>query len=230
MIIPKRFWGNKMLYLLCSITIHAMKSSALIVTIIALNAQFLWAQTLEDWNIRPGSKLHYKINGATPFVVELQEIGDKVRFVWYKSGVRGFEITFSPEAVENASQQLNHIYGMTGMPPQKYDQATSIFFSRKLFSEIKSGREVTYYPYREGMNTPEKIKMVSDTTWMAKKIVQKDEKSKKYYRNLDMDFLMLPAYVCRLSNGNRVVVLESDKFPLILGMTLDFDIRLEGIE
>lgn len=188
------------------------------------------AQSLEDWNIRPGTKLHYKINNTTPFVVELQEIGDKVRFVWYKNGVRGFEITFSPEAVESATQQLNHIYGMMGMPPQKYDKATSVFFSRRLFKDLIAGREVTYYPYQEGPEKPEKIKMVSDTTWMARKIVQKDEKTKKYYRNLDVDFLMLPAYVCRLSNGNRVVVLDSEKFPLILAMKLDFEIRLEGIE
>ncbi|MCS6979675.1 MAG: hypothetical protein N2050_06560 [Flavobacteriales bacterium] len=188
------------------------------------------AQSLEDFNLRPGAKLHFKINNSTNFLVELLELGDQVRFVWYKNGVRGFDITFTPEAVQNAVQQLNHIYGMVGMPPQKYDQATSVFFSRKLFKDLLSRNDITFYPYPEGLEKPEKIRLVSDTTWMTKKIQVKDEKTRKYYRNLDVDYLMLPAYVCRLSNGNRWVVLDAEKFPLILYMKLDFEIRLEGIE
>lgn len=176
------------------------------------------AQSPESmFSLKEGMKLHYKINDQEDLKIILNKLSDVVNFTWYKGDVKGFDITLTANAMKTAEAQLNHIFAMTGMPPQKYEHATSVFISRQMFDELEKGEVFTCYPYADGYHIPVNIAKLEDDTYQVKNISSGET-------------IELPMIVVKGENEEIFHILNDANFPLILHQYLDFKISLVGIE
>jgi hypothetical protein len=173
----------------------------------------------ENWEPKEKMKLHYKINGSDDFVIKIMKLGDAIIYVWYKNGSRGFLVNLTENAMNNSFFQLNYIYGKTGMPPQKHDNATSIFCSRAMFNTLINEGDVTFYPYDSEEN-PKDFPVQ----------LNKDEKVKFKISDNKENIIEIDAVSATTESGESLIILNNPRFPLILKMELDFEIELVKFE
>jgi hypothetical protein len=185
--------------------------------VLILASSFIKAQG-SDFTLKNNMVLHYEINGSIDFKVKLLELGDQVRYAWYRDDVKGFEVTLTADAMENAFMQLNYIYGMLGMPPQKYSNATSVFFSRKLLEALKNGEKPIIFPHQDGEENPVEVEVWDNPGT----IIVEDRTSGQS--------IQIPYMVVLGENDEIFYILEDSRFPLILWQILDFSIILVAIE
>ncbi|MCK6604831.1 MAG: hypothetical protein L6Q59_08050 [Ignavibacteriaceae bacterium] len=164
--------------------------------------------------LKTGMKLMYSLNESTAFDVQLETLSDAVEYVWFKNGMRGFKVTLTSEAMETSKTQLNYIFGMVGMPPQKFSNTTSIFCSRINLMELVNNNETEIRLY--GPDT-DPVKLVSEGI------------QKRTYKTADGE-AEWDVVAARGENGEYMEVLFDGMFPLITKLQLDFTIELKNIE
>lgn len=197
-----------------------MKKIHLMLFSLALFYFEIKAQAPASFELKEGMKLHYLIENNFLFTVELHQLADEVVFTWYDDGEKGAQITLTENAMNNVYDQLNYIYGVVGLSPQTYNTATSIFCSRKLYSELKLKGKAVYFPY--------------ESTWDGEKtpvtLVKKGEEMKMTVNIENGGTATLPFYHFVSEEKETISVLDNERYPLIIEMALDFHIKLNSIE
>jgi len=166
--------------------------------------------------LKSGTKLNYTIDYIDPMSFELREISDKIHYSWYKGDKKGGEIIISNEALKNSLNQYNYIYRpQSSNEPLILTDGTSVFCSQKMFNELKKRKKVTFYPYTGKASTPVEL------------FLKGQKKVNVKYKDT---IIALDCIACESPTGERLVILNNSKYPLIVHMILNFKIHLKHIE
>ncbi len=194
-----------------------MKKSVFILSVFILAGIFIISCNPKNdspnaWH-RSGSTLTYHLNDgsrAYDFIVSDLLLSEEISFSWKMTEPINStgKVKITNNAMENANKTVNYFADGSS---QTMDNETTIWISRKILKTCKA-KEVT------------EIDLDGEIDSLTYKGNEK-YKVKVDGKEQELDVLLLEGL-----NGNKLWVLDDDKYPLLIKMELQFTIELLSVE
>lgn len=175
----------------------------------------LYAQKKDKANawMKSGSVLTYHLLNVTKeydFIMSELVLEEDISFKWVMTEPVNYQgnVTIVGAAMDTASEVVNYFKNFSQL---KLVNKTTVWVSRKLFKKLKEKGEAVIIIDKE----PEKIMFKRNGTYSVM---------------LDGTAVELNALVCETDKQNVFIVLDDEKYPLVLKMEISFLIELKSIE
>jgi hypothetical protein len=165
-----------------------------------------------EW-IRPGTGLAYNVNTENSdyqYIVNINGLYPTLSFRWemtFPSRNYG-DIEISQQAMDEATKQRNYFSGL-GL---YLEEETSVWISKKVYQAMKT--KVPISINCGDSDEDELLFFVKNTT---------------YQTQLNDSTVLLPALYAETENGKKYWILDDPDNPIILKMTIEFNIYLVNI-
>jgi hypothetical protein len=165
-----------------------------------------------EW-ISPGTGLSYQVNtegSDYQYIVSIKGLYPILSFRWdmtFPSRNWG-NVEISQPAMDEATKQRNYFMGAD----LYMEDETSVWVSKKVYQALKAQESISINCGDSDEN--ELLFFVENTT---------------YQTELDDSTVLLPALYAETEKGNKYWILDDPDSPIILKMTIEFNIQLENI-
>jgi hypothetical protein len=195
--------------------LHINRFEFSIVLLILLEVNISYAQDKDPEWIRPGTGLAYNVNTENSdyqYIVIIKELYPKLSFRWDMTfPVRSDgNVEISQEAMDTATQQRNK-FSIFGSELYLEDE-TSVWVSRKVYQALKAQEPISI---NCGDNDENELLIFIKNTL--------------YRTQLNDSTVQLPALYAETEKGNKYWILDDPDNPIILKMTIEFNIQMENI-